>query len=79
MAWSGTSISECRVPPPYLSLLCQSTSSALAIDKYILNQKKPSTASQLPDIPASLTFTLTSAMTSHVSSFWGPQVFFPDP
>ena len=31
VAWGGTSISGCRVPPPYLSLLYQSTSSALAI------------------------------------------------
>ena len=29
VAWGGTSISECRVPPPYLSPLYQSTSSAL--------------------------------------------------
>ena len=30
VAWGGTSISECRVPPPYLSLIYQSTSSALS-------------------------------------------------
>ena len=63
VAWGGTIISECRVPPPYLSLLYQSTSSALAINKGDVNQKKQSTASQLPDTPASLTLTLTSAIT----------------
>ena len=64
MAWGGTSISECRVPPPYLSLFYQSTSSALAINQEVLNQKGGSTASQLPNTSASLTLTLTSAITS---------------
>ena len=51
--------------PPYLSLLYQSTSSALVINKEDLYQKKRSTAFQLPDTPASLTLTLTSAISSH--------------
>ena len=33
VAWGGTSISGCRAPAPYLSLLYQSTSSVLAINK----------------------------------------------
>ena len=70
MAWGGTSISECRVPPPYLSLFYQSTSSVLAINEEVLHQKRGSTASKLPDTPASLTLTLTltSAITSHMVS-----------
>ena len=63
MAWGGTSISERRAP--YLSLLDQITSLALAINKEDLNQKERSSASQLPDTPASATLTLTSAITSH--------------
>ena len=59
MAWGGTSISECRVPPRYLSLLYQSTPSALVINKD-LSQKKRSTASQLPDTPASLISAISS-------------------
>ena len=68
MAWGGTSISERRVPPPYLSLLYQSTSLALVIDQEDLYQKKRSSASQLPDTPASLTFTLALTLTSAISS-----------
>ena len=62
MAWGGTSISGCRVPLPYLSLLYQSTSSDLAVNTVDLHQKKRSTASQLPDTPVSLTLTVTSAI-----------------
>ena len=65
MAWVGTSIPGCRFPPPYLSLLYQSTSLALVINKKHLNQMKRSTASLLPDAPASLTLTLTSAISTH--------------
>ena len=67
MTWGGTSISECRVPTPYLSLPYHSTSSALIIIKEDLNQKKRSTASQLPGTPAALTLIPTSAITSHYS------------
>ena len=40
LAWGGTSISGCRVPPPYLSLLYQSTSAALAINKKISKKEE---------------------------------------
>ena len=68
VASGGTSISECRVPPPYLSLIYQSACSALAINKEDLYQRKGNAAFQLPYTPASLTFTLTSAITSRLAS-----------
>ena len=50
----GASISGCRAPPPYLSRIYQSPSLALAINKEELDQKKRSTASQLPDTRSSV-------------------------
>ena len=44
-------------PPPYLSLLYQSTALALAINKEDIDQKSQVTAAQLPDTPASPTLT----------------------
>ena len=62
MVGVGTSISGCRAPPS-TSHFFSTTFLALDINKKYLNQKKRSTASQLPYSPASLT--LSSAITSH--------------
>ena len=70
MAWGGTSISEWRVPSPYQSLLYQSTSSALVINKEDIYQKKGNTAFQLPYTLTSLTLILTSATTSQMWVAW---------
>ena len=67
MAWGGTSISGCPIPPLPLTSPSEHPSSAPAINKEYINQNKQSTASQLSDTPTSLTLTLTltSAISSH--------------